>query len=125
MGFYRHVDSLTPFVIEGEAYDQKSNLPIENVKVIFVDTGYDSVRSKKAYSILTGQTAADGRIQTRFEYWWGHEEGKGIDPPKKTFEILLFSASHMPKRMLFDESSLKKVDSIVFVELKKVYLVPK
>ena len=64
----KHIHSVTIFEIQGHVFDKASGLPLENVKVSFIDTGYDYVRSKKPFPIEIGQSDSNGLIKARFNY---------------------------------------------------------
>ena len=64
------IHSVTIFVIEGHVYDKESNFPLNQVKVYFIDTGYDEVLSKKATPMEIGLSDSRGKIDLRFNYLW-------------------------------------------------------
>ena len=120
----KHIRSVTIFEIQGQVFDKESALPLENVKVSFIDTGYDYVRSKKPFSIEIGQSDANGLIKARFNYLWAREDFIFYGPPKKTFKIGLSKQLYEPRRFYFDESKLESDGYIFEVNLEEVYMVP-
>ena len=118
----KQVDSVTILVVEGRVLDQESNFPLENIKVFFVDTGYDYILSKKGTPIEIGRSNARGKIAARLNYWWGRKKS-AIDPPKATFDIVLSGEAYISRRFEFKQSELK-TDGVTFlVDLKDVYMV--
>ena len=116
------VDSVTILVVEGRVLDRESNFPLENIKVFFVDTGYDYILSKKATPIEIGRSNARGKIKARLNYWWGRKN-PAQHRPKATFDIVLSGESYISRRFQFKESELK-TDGVTFlVDLKDVYMV--
>ena len=120
----KHVDSITTFAIEGRVFDKASKFPLENVRVYFIDTGYDTLRSKKAHRLEIGQSAANGNIRIRFNYLWGRKASIFHSGPKKTFAIALSKASYQTRYFHFDESQLEGEKFTYFVKLQDVYLDP-
>jgi hypothetical protein len=115
---------VTIFEIQGQVFDKQSNLPLENVKVSFIDTGYDYVRSKKPLPIEIGQSDSNGLIKARFNYLWAHQDFIFYGPPKETFQIVLSKKLYAPRRFNFDESKLESDAFIFEVNLEEVYMVP-
>jgi hypothetical protein len=120
----KHIHSVTIFEIQGQVFDKQSNLPLENVKVSFIDTGYDYVRSKKPLPIEIGQSDSNGLIKARFNYLWAHQDFIFYGPPKETFQIVLSKKLYAPRRFNFDESKLESDAFIFEVNLEEVYMVP-
>ena len=121
----KYIDTVTIFEIKGEVYDQETNLPIENTAVLFKDTGYDYVRSKKPFFVAVGQSDADGKFRARLNYLWRTRDTTLQNPPRKTFDVVLFHKGYEPRRFQFDESDLQQ-DAMRFeINLDKIYLQPK
>lgn len=118
----RHVDSVTILAIEGRVFDSRSKTPLENVQVYFIDTGYDDVRSRKVHRLRIGQSAADGSIRARLNYFWGREASILHVHPKKTFAIALSKASYQTRYFHFEESQLEGEKLTYFVKLEDVYM---
>ena len=121
----KYIDSVTIFEIKGQIYDNESHLPIENVTVYFMDTGYDYVRSKKPYLIEIGQSDADGKISARLNYLWRHIDSEIQAPPNETFDILLSKERYEQQRFHFDKSRLQRDGMLFVADLDKVYMLPK
>jgi len=117
------IHSVTIFVIEGRVYDKESNFPLNQVKVYFIDTGYDEVLSKKATPIEIGLSDPRGKIDLRFNYLWERRKSVFYEPAIKTFDIVLARETYETKKLHFKESELE-TDRIAFlVNLKDVYLI--
>jgi len=117
------IHSVTIFVIEGRVYDKESNFPLNQVKVYFIDTGYDEVLSKNATPIEIGRSDPKGKIDLRFNYLWERKQPAFYDPAMKTFNIVLSREAYETQRLHFMESELE-TDRIAFlVNLKDVYMI--
>ena len=121
----KYIHSVTIFEIQGQVFDKESDFPLENVKVTFIDTGYDDVRSKKSFPVEIGQSDSNGLIKARFNYLWAHKDFIFYGPPKETFEIVLSKQLYEPRRFNFDESKLESEGFMFEVNLEEVYMVPK
>ena len=120
----KYIDTVTIFEIKGEVYDNESRLPIENVAVQFMDTGYDYVRSKKPFLITIGHSEADGKFTARLNYLWRSKDSTLQNPPQKTFDIVLSHENYEPGRFHFDESNLQHGGMRFEIYLDKVYMLP-
>ena len=120
----KYIDKVTIFEIKGEVYDNDSQWPIENVAVRFVDTGYDYIRSKEPFPVTIGHSEADGKILARMNYLWRRKDAILLNPPQKTFEVVLTHENYIPKRFHFDESYLKHGGLRFEINLEKVYMLP-
>ena len=118
------VVSVSSFSIAGRVYDEETKLPLENVKVYFIDTGYDYVRSKQTNPIEIGRSDSNGEINLRLNYVWRRSESSWLNPPKETLVIELSKEYYKPKRFRFDESEFKGDGIIFFINLEEVSLVP-
>ena len=118
------VNSITTFAIEGCVYDMASKVPLEQVIVYFVDTGYDDQRSKKDHRLPIGISDENGEIKARLNYFWGYDDAFFLLKPKKTFDIVLSKAFYEPVSLHFTESQLKGDKYMYFVELEDVYMLP-
>jgi hypothetical protein len=118
----RPIHSVTIFVIEGRVFDKESNFPLNQVKVYFIDTGYDEVLSKKATPIEIGLSNSRGKIDLRFNYLWERKASAFYDPSLKTFDIVLSREAYETKKFHFKESELE-TDRIAFlVNLDNIYM---
>lgn len=116
------IHSVTIFVIEGHVYDKESNFPLNQVKVNFIDTGYDEVLSKKATPIEIGLSDSRGKIDLRFNYLWERKKPAFYDPAMKTFDIVLSRQAYDTRTLHFKESELE-TDRVAFlVNLKDIYM---
>ena len=120
----KYVNRITIFVVQGQIFDQATLRPVQNVKVYFVDTGFDYVRSKKLVPLEIGQTDLKGKISARLNYPWQQKETLIFSPRAGTFDIVLEKEFYEPMRMQFDQSKLKSDNVSFLVDLKKIYLVP-
>ena len=118
----KYVDSITIFAIQGRVFDSISKVPLENVQVYFIDTGYDDVRSKKVHRLEIGQSDLNGKIEARLNYYWGRKTSAFHSPPKKTFAIALSKASYKNRYFHFKESQLEGEKFTYFVKLEDVYM---
>lgn len=118
----KHVDSITIFAIQGRVFDSISKVPLENVQVYFIDTGYDDVRSKKVHRLEIGQSDLNGKIEARLNYYWGRKLSIFHSYPKKTFAIALAKASYETRYFHFKESQLEGEKFTYFVKLEDVYM---
>jgi len=117
-----HVKSVTTFSIEGRVYDSKSKQPLENVCVYFIDTGYDSTRSKKKLKLEIGQSDEIGEIKARLNYFWGYEDYILLKNPERTFDIVLAKESYETKIFHFEEAQFEGEKYTYFVKLEDVYM---
>ena len=120
----RHVDSITQFLITGEVLDKNTNKPIDKVKVVFIDTGFDSVRSKQLIPKKIGESDNDGQITLTFDYWWGVDEGLFKEKAQRTFDIVLSRDRYREERFNFRATDLPSEGKKLKVFLNKVYLKP-
>ena len=118
----KHVDSVTIFAIQGRVFDSISKVPLENVQVFFIDTGYDDLRSKKAHRLKIWQSDLNGKIEARLNYYWGRKTSVFYSHPKKTFAIALSKASYETRYFHFKESQLEGEKLTYFVKLEDVYM---
>ena len=118
------VDSISIIVVEGRVLDQESNFPLENIKVFFIDTGYDDTLSKKPTPIEIGHSNARGKIAARINYWWERKK-PARNPPEATFDIVLSGESYISQRFQFKESELKTDGLTFLVDLKDVHMARK
>jgi hypothetical protein len=117
------IHSVTIFVIEGRVYDKESNFPLNQVKVYFIDTGYDKARSKKATPVEIGLSDSRGKIDLRFNYLWERKKSAFYTPAIKTFDIVLSREAYETKKLHFKESELETDRLAFLVNLEDVYLI--
>lgn len=116
------IASVTIFAIEGRVYDKESNFPLNQVKIFFIDRGYDEILSKKATPIEIGLSDSKGKIEVRFNYLWKRKNSMNYAPAGEMFDIVLSREAYATQRLHFKESELK-TDGITFlVDLKDVYM---
>ena len=120
----KYVNRITIFVVQGQIFDQATFRPIQNVKVYFVDTGFDYVRSQKPVPLEIAQTDRKGKISARLNYPWQQKETLLYSPQAGTFAIVLKKESYESMRIQFDQSKLKSNTVSFLVDLKEFYLVP-
>lgn len=121
----KYIDKVTIFEIKGEVYDMTSHLPIENAAVLFMDTGYDYVRSKNPFLVRIGQSAADGKFTARLNYLWRRKDFALQNPPPKSFDVVLSHDAYEPRRYHFNESDLQQGGIRFEINLDKIYLQPR
>lgn len=122
---YRHVDSMTQFLIRGETVDKTSGLLADKVKVYFIDTGFDSVRSNKQAPQEIGESDNLGRIDLAFNYWWGTEQGLFKKKAGMTFALEFSRGHYKSERFHFSALNLVKENNKLLVPMNKIYLEPK
>jgi hypothetical protein len=120
----KYIDKVTIFEIKGEVYDKKSHRPIENAAVLFMDTGYDYVRSQNPFLVKIGQSNAEGKFTARLNYLWRSKDMALQNPPLKTFDVVLSHEGYEPGRFHFNESDLPQGDMRFEINLEKIYLLP-
>ena len=121
----QHMDAVTILHIEGRVLDQVSNIPLEDVIVYFIDTGYDDILSKKQMPVKVTRSNARGKIAARFNYWWGRKTSPFDSGPQATFDIVLSTEAYVEKRLKFKQSELQTDGVTFFVNLEDVFLVRK
>ena len=121
----KYIDTVTIFEIRGEIYDNESQTPVENVAVQFMDTGYDYVRSKKPFPVTIGHSEANGAFTARLNYLWRSKDPNILNPPQKTFEVVLDHEDYEPRHFQFDESNLQQEGIRLEINLDKVYMFQK
>ena len=120
----KYIDKVTIFEIKGEVYDEESDLPIENAAVMFMDTGYDYVRSKNPFLVRIGHSDAEGKFIARLNYLWRTKDFVLQNPPPKTFDVVLSHQAYEPRRFQFNESDLQQGGMRFEINLDKIYLQP-
>jgi hypothetical protein len=121
----KYIDKVTIFEIKGEVYDEESDLPVENAAVLFLDTGYDYVRSKNPFLVRIGHSDAEGKFTARLNYLWRTKDFVLQNPPPKTFDIVLSHEAYEPRRFQFNESDLQQGGMRFEINLDKIYLQPR
>ena len=119
-----HVDTVTYFSFQGNVYDEQTKNPLSKVQVVFVDTGFDSVRSQRDFSKEVGKSDHLGKIDLTLGYWWGTEIGPFAKRPRKTFEVLLSKEGYRSERFSFKADDLPKKEEWLQVFLDEIYLEP-
>jgi len=94
-------DCSTTFIFSGTIISQGDSKGVEGASIYFVDTGYDSVHSKKQNKHEVASTDATGRIQGSFDYWWGYEKGIFYQEPKETLDIVIEKPGYRSKTLHF------------------------
>lgn len=121
---YRHVDLLTSFIVTGEVFDKSTGLPLGQINVAFIDTGFDYKRSNRQILIKIGESDNQGKINLKLDYWWGKKESIFKRTPKETFDIILSKKSYKTKILHFKASELIEEEGKLVVSLKKIYIEP-
>ena len=120
----KYINKVTIFEIKGEVYDEESDLPIENAAVLFMDTGYDYVRSKNPFLVRIGHSDAEGKFTARLNYLWRTKDAVLHNPPPKTFDVVLSHEAYESRRYHFNESDLQQGGIRFEINLDKIYLQP-
>jgi hypothetical protein len=114
--------AVTIFAVEGQVFDKESNRPLENVKVYFIDTGYDDFRSQQPYPAEIGHSDSNGKIRARLNYLWRRNQSWPYVAPKQTVEIVLLRDFYEPVRLNYEGSELPHDGVTFLIDLNKVYL---
>lgn len=120
---YKHLDYVGQFNITGRVHENISKIPLDEVKIFFVDTGFDQRRSKQRASYEIGEST-QGQIDLKFDYSWGVNIGLLTSMPPETFIIQLLKAGYKSKQFNIKVSDLDTKGHIIFVPLREVYLDP-
>jgi hypothetical protein len=115
---------MSQFLITGEVLDKNTNKPLDKVEVIFIDTGFDLVRSKQLILKKIGESDNTGLITLTFDYWWGVDEGLFKKKAQRTFDIVLSRDRYRKERFNFRAANLPSEGNKLKVFLNKVYLKP-
>jgi hypothetical protein len=95
-------DYIQSFAISGRVINQTTRQSIRDAKVNFVDTGFDYVRSKEHFAKNVGMTNGEGRLETKFDYFWGNQGILWIKPSsKKTFDITVERNGYRKRTLSF------------------------
>ena len=105
--------------------DQASSFPLPDVKVFFVDTGYDDILSETPTPLEIARSNSRGKITARFNYWWAQKKSVFGHQPKATFDIVLSRELYETKRFHFKQSELQTDGLTYLIDLADVYLVRK
>jgi hypothetical protein len=119
---FKHADYGTSFHIQCTVIDEATNAPISNVKVVFIDTGFDSAKSKKRVPNPLGESDSEGRVDTIFHYWWGREEGLFMGKAEETFDLEFSKESYSSNRLSLRAVAFSKEGDTLKVQLGKVSL---
>ncbi len=69
-------------------FDKLTDAPLNEVKLYFIDTGYDS--SRHHYQMKIGESDSFGNISLKFCYRWGYNTDMfRKSKPERTFDIIL------------------------------------
>ncbi len=115
----KHYDAIETFKIEGTVYCSEGSKPLSNVRILFNDKGYDASRENKNLLIPIGHSDLNGKIDQKFEYFWGRSEGLFHSDPLKNFDIVLQKEEY--KEVAFPFSGLNQSRTI-YIELKTIYM---
>lgn len=118
----KHLDLMSEFLIQGDVFDKATDKPLDNVKVIFIDTGFDSKRSWQRIPKEIGKSDNLGRIDLTFNYWWGYEQGLFKSKTKETFDIEVFIEKYKSEKFSFKASDLVRTNGKVQVPLGRIYM---
>jgi hypothetical protein len=117
------IHSVTIFAIEGRVYDKKSNFPLDQVKIYFIDKGFDEVLSKTGAPIAIGLSNSRGKIDLRFNYLWNRKKSISYGPTDKSFDIILSREAYETQTLHFKESELETDGLTFLVNLNNVYMI--
>jgi hypothetical protein len=105
-------------------FDKSTQCPLDQVNISFIDTGFDSVRSKKMIRISVGDSDTGGRINVRHDYFWGRNESIFATYPPRIFDVVLSKGSYKETVMHFGASDLIEEKDMLVVPLGEIYLEP-
>jgi hypothetical protein len=114
--------AVTIFAVEGQVFDQESSRPLENVRVDFIDTGYDEIRSQLPHPTAIGLSDANGKIRARLNYVWHRNQSWPYVAPKQTVEIVLSRNFYEPMRLQYKGSELPHDGVTFLIDIGRVYL---
>ena len=128
IGLARETEYLFSFEIKGKVIDDVSNLGIEGVQIIFIDTSLDYRRSNTPhnYELSIGSSNPDGSIDLRFEYWWGRLESwiRSPSPFGSSIEFRVTKSGYQAKSVIIDPRTRPLTGDIVEIDLGSVRLFP-
>jgi len=120
--FYKKVDSLSLFKINGKIIDSKNRDPIEGASILFVDVGFDEHKKESGEPIKICESSNKGDVICSFEYFWGRTEGMFVGKPSKKFFIKVEKNTYHSKKVLFDANSIRRINGEYQVFLGEVLL---
>src|SRR5258708_131642 len=115
LGCTQTMDHYTRFLIRGEVFDAEQKTPLKGVRINFIDTGYDYVRSEKGSSLEIGTSGPRGLVFLNFDYFWGSVNNFWTEKPSRTFELQIVFKGRKSDRLKFKESNLKVLDGKIVV----------
>jgi hypothetical protein len=122
---YAHLDKIIYFKISADLYEANTNKPINNVECVFVDTGYDEIRSKKGINTPVGSSDNYGKINKELTILWGITQGLFFEKPKRTFDIQFVNSKYKLYKISFQESNLQEDNNgFYLVNVGKIFLEP-
>lgn len=121
-GCIKHADYATEFHIQGTAVDIESDSPLENVRIDFIDTGLDYVRSKSRIPQAIGTGDRFGNFNLTFGYWWGKNEHFFSGDSEEAFALEFSKDGYEPKRIDFSSSKIRNSKGALRLNLNKIHL---
>ena len=119
-----HSDSRLWITIKGVVYDKTTGIPLDEVSVKFIDTGFDHALSKHPKPFMVGKSDNLGRLDVEFNHYWGWDHGLFKGSPKATFEILLSKDSYTSTHLHFKADDWAEKEGRICIDLKEIYLEP-
>ena len=117
IGCVAKVDCLSVFKVNGSIFSPDSSIPLEGAKVIFIDKGFDTYRSKVENSMEIGEANNRGVINTKFEYFWGYDKSWFHKEPPMIFEILVIKKGFKERKLFFKAADLEQSDDYMQISL--------
>ena len=118
------VDVLSTFHFDGRVTNEQG-LPIEGVRLTFVDTGIDQWRSRGNVSVRVAESDSDGRIASDFPYLWGYRTRgrfRPAQPPpgnyRGTFDLVYSAEGYGSVRVGYNVNDLPTHDGKILVEFE-------
>ena len=121
-GCTTHLDQITNFHIEGRVVDRESDAALQEAKVLFIDTGFDYVRSSNFAAEEVGQSSQGGVLNISFDYFWGWEKSFFWADPKKTFTLKIDHQGYEPLGLDLRAGDFQSVGNEVRVNVGVVTL---
>jgi hypothetical protein len=96
-----HVDYLLGLEITGRVLDEGTGIGIDEVDLLFVDTGLDYVRMETGTVNPIGTSGPEGEIDASFTYLWGRMQKTLESLATGTFSIELRKSGYRARRFDF------------------------
>ena len=115
-----NVDYLATFNVRGTIVRDDDSTALSGVKIVFVDTGFDSIRSHKGNQIQLCLSDDHGRVDHDFEYFWGYNKGLMIEKPSQSFDIFIQCDGFEDEKICYNAVDLQRINGKIIVSLGEV-----